>query len=1184
MRIDELHLIAFGPFSGNIVNLSGGNAGLHIVFGQNESGKSSSLRALRQVLYGIPPKSTDNFKHAHPDMRIGAVLRASDGGVLKVLRRKGNTKTLRQLDQENELVSESLLQHYLGNINQATFETMFGIDHSELVSGGASILKGSGELGQLLFSAGAGIADLRNVLAALEKDYQDLYARNAVNRQINRQLSEYTETRRILKESELPNSEWEQHDQSLRQAQKQKTELDLKLEDLQNQMRRAGRLRDSIPLINERSIYDSEMATLSAVVLLPAGFEEDARNLLSQMLIFKREETLDTEKLANLAAELSGLRVPEGVIERAGAIEFLQQKRGAHRKAALDRLSLEETLVEEKERARACLRDLGRSDDFAQASTLRLSVQEKTRLRKLALERRALWQAYADAQALRQRTEQRLQQCRVELSKLDRLPACEKLAACYKHIQQDPQMEERSLSETSKLERQLAQILVDLRKLQIKNLPENISLDSVAELNAQLQSVLVPENQVIESFDKEISRVDKEIETHTARSTDISNELLEITYRLKEHELKVAAPTEADLFEIRKLRDTGWQLVLKSWKDKKEDQSEIAAYLGSTNNSSELNVGYEWALTKSDTIADRLRHEADHVALKIQLTAQVQKLTGQRQESTDKAAGSKPVQLSLQKDWQSIWADFTERPLTASAARLWITQFETARSALALLVQNKETTRLAADLVARSKAALIDALRESLWSVSAGEQLLLNLSEQAQQCLEKHRAQKQSQSELERELAKLQIDMSSYATTEQTKKAEIDSWAASWQPAVESLGLGPTTGPEELTAFLDRFEQFFQHFDQITSLQRRIAGIDRDAEQFSHDVSQTVNRVAPHLSNLPAEEAAVELFAFLKKAKETDQLLTMLKERQNELLEAKELRNEALAKLGDRLEQMIAEAGVSSENELLDAARKSLQKQRLAEMIDNYNRQLARLAEGAALSDYIQECQLHNPVDLESRINRLQNEIGQEEIRKDELQITIGRQKQILQTMDGSAKAADAAGRMQQILAGLGQDVEQYGRLKLSGIILKKAIDRYREKNQSPILKEASRIFALLSNGSFSALQEDFNEKGEPALFGMRAQTRSLLSVDGMSEGTRDQLYLALRLAGLSLYLEKNEALPFIVDDILVNFDDKRSLATLQVLSEFSRRTQIIMFTHHAHIVTLAREHLNPDHVFINGL
>lgn len=1184
MRIQELHLTAFGPFSARVLDLSRGKEGLHIIFGPNESGKSSSLRALHQVLYGIPVKSTDNFKHAHPDLRIGIVLKHSDGSVLRVVRRKGNSKTLRRMDAESEVVEQADLQRYLGNINQATFENMFGIDHPTLVSGGEAILKGSGELGQLLFSAGAGIADLRSVLAGLEKDYQDLYTRNGSSRVINRQLSEYAEAKRVLRECELPNSEWERHDLSLRQAMQRKEQIDRNLIDLQKQLSKLRRLRDAIPLIAERALYDAQMPALSGVVSLSENFEDSARALLEQVQMLRREDEQDSKKLSELNTELSGLEVPRGIIEKALAIESLQQKLGSHQKAALDRLSLEQGSIEEQERARACLRDLGRSEDFASASTLRISVQEKTRLRKLALERRALWQAYSDAQALRQRTEQRLRHCSQELGKLAQLPACEKLLFCYKRIQQDPQLEERCIAETNKLERNFKQLIFDLRKLQLKEAGEDNCLQDVADLHGRLQAVLSPDLHVIDRFEREFSQLQKEMDAISSRGKELSSELNEIKYRLQEHELKTAAPTESDLFEMRKLRDRGWKLIVKSWREKQEESGDISDFLKSADASSDLASAYEWASAKSDTLADRLRHEADHVALKIQLIAQVQKLTTLLSDVSEKLSSRENRLSRLQEQWSDLWSAITDRQLNPSAARLWLTQFEAVKQSLSVLLENIETGKFNKSLVVRAKAELVEALKESGWPVSEGGSPLLNLVEQAQQCLENYRAQKQSQTDLEKELSKLQIDLTNYSTTEQTRKSEIDLWAASWQPAVEALGLSATTSPEELTAFLDRLEQFFLHFDQISNLRRRIGGIDRDAEQFGLDVSETVSKVAGNLSTLSPEEAAIKLFDLLKVAKEKAQRQSLLKERRDELVQACEARKDAIEKLADRLAQMMAEASVTSEDSLLDAAKKSAQKKRLEEVLDSYNRQLIRLADGGPLEAYIEECRSHSLDDLEFRIERLSEEIKQAETERDELQVTTGSEKQILQSMDGSANAADAASRLQQILAGLGQDAEQYGRLRIASVILKKAIDRYREKNQSPILRRASDIFARLSSGSFTALQEDFSEKGEPVLFGVRAGSASLVPIEGMSEGTCDQVYLALRLAGLSIYLEKEEALPFIVDDILVNFDEKRSLATLRVLSELSRRTQIIMFTHHAHIVDLAQEHLDPEHVFFNSL
>ncbi|MBV9145022.1 MAG: hypothetical protein JO065_03845, partial [Acidobacteria bacterium] len=44
---------------------------------------------------------------------------------------------------------------------------------------------------------------------------------------------------------------------------------------------------------------------------------------------------------------------------------------------------------------------------------------------------------------------------------------------------------------------------------------------------------------------------------------------------------------------------------------------------------------------------------------------------------------------------------------------------------------------------------------------------------------------------------------------------------------------------------------------------------------------------------------------------------------------------------------------------------------------------------------------------------------------------------------------------------------------------------------------------------------------------------------------------------------------PVVLDDILINFDDARSLATLEVISSLAKRTQVLFFTHHRRLVDL---------------
>jgi uncharacterized protein YhaN len=97
VRILNLDLIAYGPFTGKSLNLQDGDADLHIIYGPNEAGKSCTLRALSNVLYGIPQDTKDAFLHPYEDLRIGLTL-ASDIGAINVVRRKGRANSLRRND------------------------------------------------------------------------------------------------------------------------------------------------------------------------------------------------------------------------------------------------------------------------------------------------------------------------------------------------------------------------------------------------------------------------------------------------------------------------------------------------------------------------------------------------------------------------------------------------------------------------------------------------------------------------------------------------------------------------------------------------------------------------------------------------------------------------------------------------------------------------------------------------------------------------------------------------------------------------------------------------------------------------------------------------------------------------------------------------------------------------------
>lgn len=105
--------------------------------------------------------------------------------------------------------------------------------------------------------------------------------------------------------------------------------------------------------------------------------------------------------------------------------------------------------------------------------------------------------------------------------------------------------------------------------------------------------------------------------------------------------------------------------------------------------------------------------------------------------------------------------------------------------------------------------------------------------------------------------------------------------------------------------------------------------------------------------------------------------------------------------------------------------------------------------------------------------------------------------------------------------------------------------------------KKAGEIFEYLTGGRFGVVEirdakMDVFVREESA-----AEARQVLE---LSQGTADELYLAMRLA-LSDILSEEEPIPLVLDDALVNFDDKRMAKALDYLNELAKERQVILFT-----------------------
>ena len=141
--------------------------------------------------------------------------------------------------------------------------------------------------------------------------------------------------------------------------------------------------------------------------------------------------------------------------------------------------------------------------------------------------------------------------------------------------------------------------------------------------------------------------------------------------------------------------------------------------------------------------------------------------------------------------------------------------------------------------------------------------------------------------------------------------------------------------------------------------------------------------------------------------------------------------------------------------------------------------------------------------------------------------------------------------------------------------MLRRATAKYQEESQGAVMKRAEALFSKLTRGRYERLRVEFEGEGA-TIRCVRGGEAVQVKERVMSDGTLDQLYLALRLASIEQYLTDQEPMPLVLDDIFINFDDGRAQAGIEVLAEFAQKTQVLLFTHHGRNLELARQVLAP--------
>lgn len=398
---------------------------------------------------------------------------------------------------------------------------------------------------------------------------------------------------------------------------------------------------------------------------------------------------------------------------------------------------------------------------------------------------------------------------------------------------------------------------------------------------------------------------------------------------------------------------------------------------------------------------------------------------------------------------------------------------------------------------------------------------------------------------------------------------EVKEARKAWQQALRSTGLPDTLMPNDVRQLVKGFRQMAsvrrqldQRREELESRQRELATLANRIQGLLTEVGLAIDLDRPQAQ---LKQLSITLSEQQQALQRRDGIAQQYRKLQGKF-QALRRRYESVARARTSL---LARANARDEEELRLMITRQQQMTALRGQRELISQEI-RLVVGDQWSEESLARELLNHEDdpLEKRRHRMQARLQDTRHKVAQLHERRGQLAAEMKTLADDRRLMEAKLESGCVQKQIQKAAQRWQTLAVTSLVLESVRGSYETTRQPETLREASAYLEQLTAGQYVRVWTPIEEKS------LRVDERegSTLSLEKLSRGTREAVFLALRLALVSGYARRGIMLPLILDDVLVNFDTERVRSAARLLREFANRGhQMLFFTCHEHVMRIFR-------------